>query len=363
MALLMTVATSACEQRGVLVTPIPVPSVAAASEAPSSGPVDDAGVDATPSAARPLTCKEERTPTMLAIVGDEVYAAGDAGTVVAIGTTTGRRRTVACGFDGIRDLAPASQSLLIVDAGGLWELSLDGQARRRIAEQPAGVVALGDRIAFGEWTDAGDVSVRTTSPADSGIGWRELARVTTPEEQATVVTTAGGALLVARTEHSPRGSDWEMVDLERVPLDGGRPVDLTWTDSVVAHAESDSHTVAWYTNGWRGSSWGGGYGTCELVVAPLSRGRMRTLRRFGPPPGDQCEARVWFVLDSDAVIYRSSEEDLLLRQPIAGGPAIRLATVPRDALGLVRDATTVYWLGADGSLGRAPSRVASGATP
>jgi hypothetical protein len=326
-------------------------SVDAAVDATSLHAAVDAGAD--------RGCPDEPKPMQIAVVGDEVFVAGEAGSIVAIQPASGRRRVVACGFEPpVFGIGPGRRgSLLVVDgAVTLWELSTDGRVRRRVAEQQvAGFAAAGDRVVYAEMTDAGVVSVRLAAgAAGTGSTERELARIEVPEMQPGLFAAGADAVVVAGRAPAPKGSDWVTIDLQRIPLDGGRPLDLAYADSVVSDLQAAGPALVWYTNGWRGTSWGGGYGTCELVVQLTLRSRSRVLRSFGPGHGDLCDTRLWFVVDGDAVVYRTGDSDALLRQPLRGGPSRRVGTVPRDAVGLVRDAGAVYWLASDGSLGRQP---------
>jgi len=351
MALTCGLASLECGRSGAATVPpaATIPVGVASVRAPES-PVPSKDGPAQP-------CRQETKPTQLAIVDAEVFVVGDAGTIMAIPVGGGSPRVVACGFaGGIAAIARADHALLVLDGGqALWRLSTDGGARRRVAAEVHGFAALGQDVAFGRIVpETGQVIVSLASgSADAGTE-RELTRVTPPELQRAVVGAGGGGVFVARSKRWPPSSDWETTELARVPL-AGRP-GAAWAmnaDSVVSRLETDGAAVVWYATGYRGSSWGGGYGACELVVSATPR-HVRTLRSFNPAPGDACDDGlvVWFVLDGDSVIYRTSKEDVLWTQPMRRGPARRLAAVPREALGLDRDAAAVYWLGTDGTLGR-----------
>ena len=341
------------------------PQLPAHADVPVASPPSAPATAPAPTPAGPVDASArcgEASPTALAMSGDEAFVGTEGGAVVAIHRVTGQRRRVACGYeDGVRGIEAVPGGLLVSDArGSLWLQPPDGSPRHPL---PGGdgsdgfAVAGPDVVIAVHDGDAGrdHGSIRAVPLAGGAV--RTLASVQPQGYQRVVVGADSAEVFVAqryRNDAAPAGV--EGVELLRVPLGGGPPRSLIATDSAVTRVVAEAGWYVWYDSGYRSSEWGGGNGPCELLGRREQDRVARTVESFGGLAGDECQAKVWFVLDGAAVVWRSDQRAGVFRRTLPGGRTEQLGSPPAEAFGLVRDGDAVVWVGADGALGRAALR-------
>ena len=342
------------------------PQLPSHADAPVASPPSAPATAPVPTTAGPVDasarCGEQTPPTALAMSSEEAFVGTEGGAVVAIHRVTGQRRRVACGYeDGVRAIEAVPGGLLVSDArGGLWLQPVDGSSRQPLPGVGAsdGFAVAGHEVVIAVHDgDAGSdhASIRAV-PLVGGVA-RTLAGVQPQSYQRVVIGADDGEAFVARryrNNAAPAGV--EGVELLRVPLAGGPPRSLVVTDSAVSRVAAKAGWYVWYDNGYRSSEWGGGNGACELLGRREQDRVARTVESFGGLAGDECQAKVWFVLDGAAVVWRSDQRAGVFRRTLPGGRTQQLGSPPAEAFGLVRDGDAVVWVGADGALGRAALR-------
>lgn len=270
----------------------------------------------------------QNSPDSLALVGSSVYWATVDG-VATVAKAGGSVTVLASAQTGMTGIVASGNAIYWTAIGAEeFQTTLDGSVCRvRAAGGPVACLPATTADPFG------------ASSGPNGIAWADftLGTVSTAEI-GLIETLAAGENGPMATAQDADGVAWIAYNSREIRLstNGGPPVTIA--------VDPQAHGSAPYT----------------LVMTPAliywssnnvpgEPGFLRSVTRAAPHvvtelATDPTGSMVGFAIDATHayVVAEDVDSSRILRIPLAGGPAVRLATTP-EAFAIAVDATTVYW--------------------